>query len=99
MNTLKETIKVLAEQQISLKNQRKTVHLIGERTLDPWRATLNHEINRHNLRLLYTTQQLLKGKSLKEIEPHNHESTIPLSAYQKELDQLVEKYGEVAHSN
>lgn len=115
---LKEDIKVLAAKQPEYKNQRKTVHRIGEEILYPYpegsrmyeyykkynmkntqSPIILHKENRHNLRLLYATQQLLKGKTFKEIESHNKESTFPLSYYQKQLDKLVEKYGEVAHTD
>lgn len=112
MNTLKQDIKTLADQQPELKNQRKTVHRVGEKILYPypegsWQHTKGlfqspislHENNRCNLRLLYATQQLLKGKTLEEIEPHNREATTPLSFYKKSLDDLVEKYGEASHNS
>lgn len=98
-NTLKQDIKRISSQQHNLKAQRKTVHFIGERTVEPWKAISVHSNNRHQLRLLHATQQLLKGKTLKEIEPHNRESTTPLSDYKKSLDLLVEKYEKIAHSN
>lgn len=102
MNTqLKEHIKFLAEQQPILRDQRKTVHNKLDRTVTPQQASSKHSDNRWNLRLLYATQQLLKGVPLEEIEKSNRPTTEPLTSawIKKQLDKLVEKYGEAAHTD
>jgi len=65
---LKEDIKELAENQPSLKRQRKTVHFEGERTMEPWEARYKHMSNRVTLRHMYIAYGMLKGKKFKEIE-------------------------------
>lgn len=68
MENLKNQIKVLAEQQIVLKNQRKTVTIKGERVMEPWQASYNHTSNRIKLRELYFAYGLLRGRKAEEIE-------------------------------
>ncbi len=68
METLKQQIKVIAEQQKVLKNQRRTIHIQGERTMEPWKASINHFSNREKLRELYLIYGLLKGKSIEVID-------------------------------
>lgn len=99
MENLKNTIKELSSQQQFFKNQRKSIHLVGERIISPYAATSKHLNNRHILRLMYAVQGLLKGKSLEEVETHNRPETYPLSYYRKEIDNLLAKYAEVTHSN
>jgi hypothetical protein len=96
MKTLiKNDIRQLAENQKSLKNQRKTVHLKGERTIEPWKATLTHNANRHQLRLLYAAYHVLKGRDLStfETKPSNKSNIVPISIYADQINKLVEKYG------
>ncbi len=68
MENLKNKIKVIAEEQIVLKNQRKTVKLQGERTMEPWQAFYKHQSNRSELRKLYMEYGILKGKKPEEID-------------------------------
>lgn len=65
---LKEKIKVLAQEQVFLKDQRKTVKLQGERKMEPWKACLQHQSNRSELRPLYMAYGILKGKQPHEID-------------------------------
>lgn len=95
MENLKQEIKKLSSEQPIYKNQRKTVHIIGERTMEPWQAIMNHSNNRHKLRLLYAVQGILKGKTLAEIETKNKPNKQPLSYYQNSLDKLIKQYEEV----
>ena len=90
--TLKNDIKKLAENQKNLRNQRKTVHIKGERTMETWKADYLHSENRHELRMLYTAYAILKGKTFEEIEPKNKSDKTPLSYYKNTIDKLVEKY-------
>jgi len=68
MENLKNQIKVIAEEQLVLKNQRKTVKLQGERTMEPWQACCRHQSNRIKLRTLYMEYGILKGKKPEEID-------------------------------
>jgi precorrin-6x reductase len=70
MNTLqlKSEIKKLAEEQKVLKNQRKTVHLVGERTMDPWKASVQHSANRIKLNEMYQAYGLMRGKTPEQIQ-------------------------------
>ena len=87
MENLKNKIKVLSEQQPILKNQRKTVKLQGERTMEPWKACLTHQSNREELRKLYMEYGILKGKKPEEIQSNYKE--IFNSDF---INQLIEKY-------
>lgn len=66
---LKNKIKVLAQEQVFLKNQRKTVKLQGERKMEPWKAWYQHQSNRSGLRKFYLIYSILKGKDPKSIDP------------------------------
>jgi hypothetical protein len=68
MENLKEKIKVLADQQVMLRNQKRTVRLKGERTMEPWKAYLTHQNNRAELRKLYMEYGILKGKKPEQID-------------------------------
>jgi hypothetical protein len=91
--TIKEEIKKLAENQTSLRNQRKTVHIKGERVMEPWKAAYLHSENRYKLRLLYAAYHVLKGRDLSTFETKNKENTWPISIYKRDIDKLIEKYG------
>lgn len=99
-NLLKADIKLLAEGQSALKEQRKTVHFEGERTLTPNQAFSKHLENRHQLRLLYAAQGLLKGRTLEQIETKNRPDVYPLSVYTNSINKLIVKYATpIVHSN
>jgi len=90
--TIKNDIKKLAENQSNLRNQRKTIHIKGERVMESWKADYLHSENRHELRMLYAAYAVLKGKIFEEIEPKNKPDKLPLSYYKNSIDKLVEKY-------
>ena len=92
METLKNEIKKLAESQKNLKNQRKTDHLIGERTIPAWEAAYRHLANKHKLRIMYAAYGSMKGKKYSEIENHYPEESHPLNEYTTQILELVEKY-------
>jgi len=95
MKTLiKNEINKLAENQKILRNQRKTVHIIGERSIEPWKATYLHQENRHQLRLLYAAYHVLRGRDLSTFETKVKENNWKITTYQREIDKLIEKYGE-----
>jgi hypothetical protein len=90
--TIKNEIKKLSENQKNLTNQRKTVHIKGERVMEAWQADYQHSENRHELRMLYAAYAVMKGKTFEEIEPKNKPNKLPLSQYKNSIDKLVEKY-------
>ena len=94
MEALRAEIKRLAEEQIVLKNQRKTVNLVGERTMETWKATMKHFENRIQLRLLYAALGLIRGLEMNQIETN---PKVPISM--SKVNKLVEKYAEVIHTD
>lgn len=94
MNTLKLKIKELSETQIELKNQRKTVKIVGTRTMEPWQAALSHSSNRENLRILFAAYGVLRGKTFNQIESCFPEENHPLNAFKISIDKLVAQYAE-----
>ena len=83
---MKEDIKIKAEEQLFLKNQRKTVKLVGERKIEPSAATYKHLTNREDLRIMYAAYGIARGHSFSQIENH------PLERFQKSIDRILEKY-------
>ena len=84
MKTIKEEIKELAEKQVFLKSQRKTVKLVGERKMPSWEATYKAQLGKETLRHLNAAYRILRGKE-------------PILPKRKELDmdyvnRLVEKF-------
>ena len=92
MENLKQEIKKLAQEQISLKQQRKTVYLIGERTLPSWEASYRHFKNRHKLRIMYAAYGQMKGKTYSQIENHYSEDSHPLNEFKTEIESIIKKY-------
>ena len=95
MRTLKNEIKKLAEDQLYLKDQRKTVKYVGERKLQPWEAAMHHIVNRNKLRIMYAAYGLMKGKSFSQIENHYDEANHPLKEFQSDIDKLILQHTEV----
>ena len=89
---MKEDIKTKAEEQKFLKNQRKTVKIVGERTMPAKDATYRHQVNREDLRIMYAAYGIARGKSFSQIENHYPEADHPLQKYQKTIDRILEKY-------
>jgi hypothetical protein len=79
---------VAAEQQV-LKNQRKTVKLVGKRTMSPSDATMKHFHNREHLRVLYAAYGILRGKNYSEIENHYPDDKHPLNT--PYMDKCIER--------
>jgi hypothetical protein len=91
---LKDQIKVLSQEQRELKNQRKTVHIVGERIMEPWKAWIQHQSNRSKLRDLHLAYGILRGKKSEDID-----KTYPykLETY---VNQIIEQYnGEVIRNS
>jgi hypothetical protein len=89
---MKEDIKTKAEEQKFLKNQRKDVHIVGERKMSTKDATYKHQTNREDLRIMYAAYGIARGKSFSQTENHFPEVDHPLQKYQKTIDRLLEKY-------
>jgi len=89
---MKDAIKKAAEIQKFYKNQRKTVHINGDRLMDAKEATRQHLINREKLRIMYAAYGIARGKSLSQIERHASEENHPLKKYQYEIDKLLKAY-------
>jgi hypothetical protein len=89
---MKEDIKTKVEEQKFLKNQRKTVKIVGERVIPAKDATYKHQTNREDLRIMYAAYGIARGKSFSQIENHYSEEEHPLQKYQKSIDRILEKY-------
>ena len=89
---MKADIKTKVEEQKFLKNQRKTVKLVGERKVEPSVATYRHQTNREDLRIMYAAYGVARGHSFSQIENHYPEENHPLQKYQKSIDRISEKY-------
>jgi hypothetical protein len=89
---MKADIKVKSEEQRFLKNQRKTVHIVGERKMEASDATYRHQTNREDLRILYAAYGLARGKSFSQIESRCSEDQHPLKNHQRSIDRILEKY-------
>lgn len=57
-----QEIKKLADEQISLKPQRKTVYFSGERIIEAFKAVQKANENKEKLRHLYVAYNTLRGK-------------------------------------
>lgn len=89
---MKSDIKVKAEEQRFLKNQRRTTKLVGDRTMSPSDATYKHQLNRENLRVMYAAYGLARGKTFNQIENHYPEENHPLNNYQGSIDRFLKLY-------
>jgi hypothetical protein len=87
---IKEKIKVLSKEQRVLKNQRKTIHLIGERTMEPWQAYFRHQSNRSELRELYIAYGIIKGRNTEELIAQ-YKTSINMD----KVNKLVIEYSEI----
>lgn len=87
---IKEQIKVLVKEQKVLRNQRRTVKLVGERTIDPWQAAVKHISNRGQLRYLYAAYGIMRGKTIEQIESKKSKEPINMD----KVNKLIEQYNE-----
>lgn len=92
---MKADIKVKVEEQKFLKNQKKTVHIVGERKMDASTARTKHRYNREDLRVMYAAYGIARGKSFSQIENHYPEENHPLTKFQGSIDRILNKYKEV----
>ena len=88
----KDYIKSIANEQQSLKNQRKTVKLVGERKMSPSDATMKHFHNREKLRVLYAAYGILKGRKYSEIENHYPDENHPLQQYERSIERVLKEH-------
>jgi hypothetical protein len=84
---LKNIIKQLAQDQKSIKPQRKTIKYTGERIYTPYGATVQHGINRYDLRHLYIAYGFMRGKTFKQIEPS---AKTPFN--ENKVDEILKQY-------
>ena len=89
---IKNDIKELAAKQKFLKNKRKTVHLVGERIMEPWEATYRHQENREKLRFMYAAYGLMRGKQFSQTENTHEEEDHPLYNYCLQQNQETAEY-------
>ena len=82
--------KSLAQEQPVLKNQRKTVHIKGERTMDRWTAICKHSANRGILNDLYATQSFLIGRDLETVRKQHGDWHSEIS-----INKTIEKYEQI----
>ena len=86
---LKAEIKERAEKQKVYRNQRKTVHIKGDRLMPASEATYEHQKNGHKLRIMYAAYGIARGKSFSQIENCHPEENHPLQKYQYDIDKLL----------
>lgn len=101
MNALKELIKEKAALQPVYKNQRKTVNLVGERTIAPDTATAEHKYNREDLKELYIAYTILREKDpLLACAGYKDFSTWELNRIQTIIDRFQSEFiREVVHTS
>jgi hypothetical protein len=64
---LKQKIKELSQEQKELKNQRKTVHLVGDRKVDPYIASCKVIANKVILTEMFVIYLHIRGKDIKKV--------------------------------
>jgi len=87
---LKADIKKQSDLQRFLKNQRKTINLIGKREMNENEATWKHMLNREKLRIMYAAYGLMRGKTFSQIENNFAEKNHPLNDFKSEIDIIIE---------
>ena len=88
---MKEDIRKMSEAQVELKNQRRTIKLVGERKMEPYEATSKHMSNREKLRVLYAAYGIARGKAFSVTENKFPEDTHPLKEWQWLVDRILKK--------
>lgn len=91
---IREAAKNLAAEQPVLKNQRKTVHIKGERTMDRWTAIYKHSSNRITLNQLYAAQSFLRGSDIETIKKQHGEWHSEIS-----INKTIEKYEQIIRTS
>ena len=97
-NQIKQAItlaaKSLAQEQPVLKNQRKTVHIKGERIMDRWTAIYKHSSNRSTLNQLYAAQSFLRGRDIETIKLQHGDWHSEAS-----INKTIEKYEQIIRTS
>jgi hypothetical protein len=91
---IREAAKTLAAKQPVLKNQRKTVHIKGERTMDRWEALYQHSSNRNELNRLYAAQSFLRGRDLETINKQHGDWHSEIS-----INKTIERYEQIIRTS
>jgi hypothetical protein len=96
LSILKNQIKELVAEQKILRNQRKTVNLIGERKMEPWQAASIHNSNRIKLSGMYVAYGVLRGKDFEEqINIHVSKKDPNIEGWiRKNAEWIVAKYAQ-----
>jgi len=89
MRTLKNEIKQLSEDQLYLKDQRKSKNINGTRKLQPWEAEMLHKSNREKLRIMFAAYGLMRGKSFSQTESFYPEENHPLNQFKSQIDKII----------
>ena len=91
---LKAKIKVAASYQIFLKNQRKTVKLVGNREMPASEATWKHKINREKLSAMYVAYGVMRGKDLEEqLKAHvSKKDEYAINSAKNKVENMLSKY-------
>lgn len=96
LNKFKAEIKVAAGYQTFLKNQRKTVKLIGNRKMSVSDAAWKHRSNRCKLAEMYVAYGVMRGKDLDEqIKSHvskKEENSWMIDSVRKQVEKYLEEY-------
>lgn len=83
---LVEDIKILANEQISLKPQRRTINFSGERTIKPWEAVKKANENKEKLRHLYVAYNILREKEVTPFVKREYNKAL--------VDKYIKEYKE-----
>jgi len=95
IKSLKADIVTSATLQKAMKNQRKTVHLKGERIYEPWEASMNVFLGGMKLRIMYAAYGLMRGKKFSETENRYSEENHPLNKYINAINKCIEVHTKV----
>lgn len=96
IESLKADIKQSATLQRALKQQRKTVHLKGERIVEPSTASWKAYIGGLELRVKYAAYGLMRGKKFSQIENHYLEENHPLNNHINAINKCIEFHTKIA---
>jgi hypothetical protein len=89
---LKEDIKAIAAMQKFYRNQRKAVHVVGERKLPAKEAGEKYDANKEKLRAMYAAYGLGRGHAFSVTENHYPEVGHPLEKIKYRIDKIISNY-------
>lgn len=96
IKSLKADIKQSSALQRALKQQRKTVHLKGERIVEPSTAAWKVYIGGLELRVKYAAYGLMRGKKFSHIENHYPEENHSLNNHINAINKCIEFHTKIA---